>query len=182
MGKPVLSFSHVGIWVTDLEGMKDFYTDVLGFVMTDRGPIGDTELVFLSQSPSDHHQIVLAKGRPVDLGFTTVNQISFKLDSLPTLKAMHAELVRRSVKDLVQISHGNAWSCYFRDPEGNRIEVFVDTPWYTPQPCRAPLDLTQPVEAIERATEAFCRSRPRFQTEAEWRRALSNTLAEARAT
>lgn len=182
MGKPVLSFSHVGIWVTELEGMKDFYTDVLGFVMTDRGPIGDTELVFLSQSPSDHHQIVLAKGRPADLGFTTVNQISFKLDSLPTLKTMHAELVRRSVKDLVQISHGNAWSCYFRDPEGNRIEVFVDTPWYTPQPCREPLDLTQPVEEIERATEAFCRSRPRFQTEADWRRDLSNTLAGTRAT
>src|SRR5688572_31505041 len=94
--RPVLTFSHVGIWVTDLEGMKDFYTDVLGFVMTDRGPIGDTELVFLSQNPSDHHQIVLAKGRPADLGFTTVNQISFKMDSLASPKPMHADLVRRS--------------------------------------------------------------------------------------
>ncbi|HYE91030.1 MAG TPA: VOC family protein [Terriglobales bacterium] len=181
MSRPALSFSHVGIWVTDLELMRTFYMEVLGFVMTDRGPIGDTELVFLSQSPSDHHQIVLAKGRPADLGFTTVNQISFKLDSLATLKAMHADLVRHGVKDLVQLSHGNAWSCYFRDPEGNRIEVFVDTPWYTPQPVREPLDLTQPEDVIVRQTEAFCRSRPRFQTDAEWRRGLADTIAATRA-
>ena len=90
--RPELNFSHVGIWVTDLEAMREFYTDVLGFVMTDRGPIGDTELVFLSQSPGDHHQIVLAKGRPADLGFTTINQISFKLDSLETLQTMHKTL------------------------------------------------------------------------------------------
>ena len=47
--RPVLTFSHVGIWVTDLDAMRAFYTDVLGLVETDRGPIGDTELVFLSQ-------------------------------------------------------------------------------------------------------------------------------------
>lgn len=175
--RPVLTFSHVGIWVTDLEGMREFYTDVLGFVMTDRGPIGDTELVFLSQSPGDHHQIVLARGRPADLGFTTVNQISFKLDTLETLQAMHRTLVDKSVKDLVQISHGNAWSVYFRDPEGNRVECFVDTPWYTPQPVREPLDLTRPAETIIKETEAFCRSRPRFATVGEWRQGLKDKIA-----
>ena len=175
--RPVLTFSHVGIWVTDLEAMREFYTDALGFVMTDRGPIGETELVFLSQSPGDHHQIVLAKGRPADVGFTTVNQISFKLDSLETLKAMYRELVERSVKDLVQVSHGNAWSVYFRDPEGNRVECFVDTPWYTPQPVREPLDLTQPTETIVKETEAFCRRRPRFATVGDWRRGLAEKIA-----
>jgi catechol-2,3-dioxygenase len=176
--RPVLTFSHVGIWVTDLEGMREFYTDVLGFVMTDRGPIGDTELVFLSQSPGDHHQVVLAKGRPADLGFTTVNQISFKLDRLETLQAMHRTLVDKSVKDLVQVSHGNAWSVYFRDPEGNRIECFVDTPWYTPQPVREPLDLTRPAATIVQETEAFCRSRPRFAVVDEWRQGLKEKIAE----
>lgn len=175
--RPVLTFSHVGIWVTDIEVMRQFYMDVLGFVMTDRGPIGDTELVFLSQSPGDHHQLVLARGRPADLGFTTVNQISFKLDSLQTLQAMYRTLVDLQVKDLVQVSHGNAWSVYFRDPEGNRIECFVDTPWYTPQPVRAMLDLTQPVEKILKDTEAFCRSRPRFATVGDWRRRLGEKIA-----
>ena len=178
MGKrPVLTFSHVGIWVTDLETMRRFYADVLGFVETDRGPIGDTELVFLSQSTGDHHQLVLAKGRPHDAGFTTVNQISYKLDSLETLKAMYATIVHKPVKDLVQISHGNAWSIYFKDPEGNRVELFVDTPWYTPQPCREPLDLTKPVEQIMKETEAYCRSRPGFATHAAWQRELRDKIA-----
>ena len=181
MGKrPVLTFSHVGIWVTDLEAMREFYTDVLGFVQTDRGPIGDTELVFLSQSPGDHHQVVLAKGRPHDVGFTTVNQLSYKLDSLETLKAVYGEIVKKPVKDLVQVSHGNAWSIYFKDPEGNRIELFVDTPWYTPQPCREPLDLTKPVEQIVKETEAYCRSRPRFQSHPDWQRDLRDKIAASR--
>jgi len=180
MAKPVLSFSHVGIWVTDLETMKDFYTDVLGFVMTDRGPVGDTELVFLSQSPTDHHQVVLAKGRPADAGFTTINQLSYKVDSLETLQRVHAGLAQRSVKELVQISHGNAWSVYFKDPEGNRIEIFVDTPWYTPQPVREPLDLSQPADQIRKQTEEFCRSRARFQSDTAWRRDLADKIAASR--
>ena len=178
--RPVLTFSHVGIWVTDLEAMRDFYTDVLGFVETDRGPIGDTELVFLSQATSDHHQLVLAKGRPHDVGFTTVNQISYKLDSLATLKTVYGDIVRKPVKDLVQISHGNAWSIYFRDPEGNRVELFVDTPWYTPQPVRESLDLTKPAEQIRQETEAFCRNRPGFQPHAEWQRDLREKIAASR--
>ena len=178
--RPVLTFSHVGIWVTDLDAMRAFYTDVLGLVETDRGPIGDTELVFLSQSPSDHHQVVLARGRPRDVGFTTVNQLSYKLDSLETLKAVHENIKTKPVKELVQISHGNAWSIYFKDPEGNRIELFVDTPWYTPQPCRAPLDLTKPVEQIMKETEAYCRSRPRFASHAEWQRQLREKIAATR--
>ena len=181
MGKrPELTFSHVGIWVTDLEAMRRFYTDVLGFVQTDRGPIGDTELVFLSQATSDHHQLVLARGRPHDAGFTTVNQISYKLDSLETLQAVYADIVGKPVKDLVQISHGNAWSIYFRDPEGNRIELFVDTPWYTPQPVREPLDLSKPAAEIRRETEAYCRSRPRFASRADWQRGLGEQIAASR--
>jgi catechol 2,3-dioxygenase len=177
---PVLTFSHVGIWVTDLEAMRAFYTGVLGFVETDRGPIGDTELVFLSQATSDHHQLVLARGRPHDVGFTTVNQISYKLDSLETLQATYADIVGQPVKDLVQVTHGNAWSIYFRDPEGNRIELFVDTPWYTPQPVREPLDLTKPAAQIRQETEAFCRDRPGFQSHADWQRQLGAKIAASR--
>jgi catechol 2,3-dioxygenase len=106
-----------------------------------------------------------------------VNQISYKLDSLETLKAMHAAIATKPVKDLVQISHGNAWSIYFRDPEGNRIELFVDTPWYTPQPCREPLDLGKPVAQIVQETEAYCRSRPGFATHADWQRSLREKIA-----
>lgn len=36
---PSVSFSHLGIYVRDLERMVDFYSRFLGFVITDRGTL-----------------------------------------------------------------------------------------------------------------------------------------------
>ncbi len=55
------------------------------------------------------------------------------------------------------ICHGNAWSVYFQDPEGNRIEMFCDTPWYVPQPLGFKIDLDKPEDELFRETEAYCR-------------------------
>lgn len=179
MPKPELSFSHVGLFVTDLPRMEDFYTRVLGFTVTDRGRLGEQELVFLSRDPDEHHQIVLASGRPPAVPFNVLNQLSFRLPSLDHLRAVPAILAAEPVTDLRPVSHGNAWSVYFRDPEGNRVELFVDTPWHTPQPLREPLDLSQSPEEIMRRTEAECRRRPGFQPRAVWREGLVRRMGLA---
>ena len=72
------------------------------------------------------------------------------------------------VTDLVTATHGNAVSIYFRDPEGNRLEVFMDTPWYCEQPLREPIDLDQSDEAVMAAAEKLARSRPKFRSRTEW--------------
>jgi catechol-2,3-dioxygenase len=178
---PPVSFSHVGIYVTDLERMEDFYTRVLGLLVSDRGRLpGGPDLVFLSRNPDEHHQVVLASGRPAGVEFNVVNQISFKLPALADLKAMHARAREEGIKQFRIVTHGNAWSVYFADPEGNRVEVFVDTPWHTPQPVAELFDLEAPMETIERETEALCRSRPGFMSRAEWRRAQVARMAAAR--
>ena len=92
-----VSFSHFGIYVTDLARMTDFYTRVLGMLVSDRGQVpGGSDLVFLSRDPDEHHQIVLATGRPSGVPFNVVNQISFKLPALADLKAMHARARREA--------------------------------------------------------------------------------------
>ena len=70
--------------------------------------------------------------------------------------------------EISPVSHGNAISVYFRDPEGNRVEVFIDTPWYVSQPMRVPLDLDQPDESIWRIVETECRRLPGFKPRPEW--------------
>ena len=40
------------------------------------------------------------------------------------------------VTEVVPVTHGNSVSLYFRDPEGNRIECYLDSPWYCAQPQR----------------------------------------------
>jgi catechol 2,3-dioxygenase len=165
------ALSHFGIHVTDMARMEDFYTRALGLLVSDRGalPNGPT-LVFLSRDPDEHHQLVLVTGRPPGGGYNVVNQISFKLPTLADLKAAHARMREAGIKEFRIVTHGNAWSVYFADPEGNRVELFVDTPWHTPQPFAEPFDLEAPTERILAETEAICRKRPGFASRAEWRR------------
>ena len=174
-----IAFSHFGIYVTDIVRMEDFYARVVGLLVSDRGRLSPDgpDLVFLSHDPDEHHQMVLASGRPPGVDYNVVNQISFKLPTLTDLKAMHARARDEGIKQFRVVTHGNAWSIYFADPEGNRVEAFVDTPWHTPQPVVEPFDIEAPVATIERETEALCRSLPGFMTRADWRAAQVARMA-----
>ena len=176
-GIPALAFSHVGFYVHDLVMMEDFYHRVLGFTVTDRGELpGPVSLVFLSRDPQEHHQIVLADGRPQALGFNPINQLSFRLSGLSALRYFHTALQQEPVSDIAPVTHGNAISLYFRDPEGNRVELFFDTPWYCQQPCREPIDLSQPDDTILARTEQLARSLPGFKPRAVWQDELRTRL------
>lgn len=148
-GRPKLSFSHVGVFVTDLDKMVDFYTRVLGLVVSDRNEMKDgREIAFLTLDPREHHQVAFATGRPADLAYNMIQQLSFRAESLSSLRDMYVALKRELIVELGPISHGNAISAYFRDPEGNRLEVFIDTKWHVPQPCAEPLDLMKSDDEI----------------------------------
>ena len=183
MPRPGLAFSHVGLYVTDIARMEDFYTRVLAFTVTDRGelttPHGPVGLVFLSRDPDEHHQIVLATGRPVDTPFNVINQLSLKADGLGTLKTMYARLQAEGAREITPVTHGNALSVYARDPEGNRLELFVDLPWYVTQPLRLPVDLTLDDARIMADAEAHARSLPGFRSRAAWRAEMAQRMGVA---
>src|SRR6476661_8171970 len=103
-----LTLSHVGVFVTDLPRMVDFYTGFLGFAESDRGETSNGgEIVFLTRDSREHHQLVLATGRPEDLPYNIVNQLSFRVDSLDTLREMQRRLRDEQGTELGPISHGN---------------------------------------------------------------------------
>jgi catechol-2,3-dioxygenase len=177
---PSAVLSHLGINVTDIDRMERFYASVFGFVVSDRGVrFNGQKVIFLTKDADDHHQMVLLEGRPAGETFNVVNQISFGLRSLAELRAAVVALEASGVGGIVQVDHGNSWSIYFHDPEGNPIEVFVDSPFHTPQPCRGELDLSQPVDAILARTEALCRSRPGFALREEWQQTVGRRLQAA---
>lgn len=160
--KPQLS--HVGIYVTDNESMIRFYQDVLGLTVTDRGLSSSAKapITFMSSHPQQHHQFVLVQGRTRDAP-STINQLSFKVASLAELREVAGKATARGMK-LRQTSHGNAWSVYFPDPEGNQIEIYLDTPWHVAQPHGDPIDLSLSDDAIYQQTEKKVRADPTFQT------------------
>lgn len=79
------------------------------------------------------------------------------------------------------LNHGNAWSIYFNDPEGNLVEVYVDTPFYVPQPHGDPLELEKTDEQLLRETEEACRKDPGFMLVSEWERLMSQRLENDKA-
>lgn len=179
-----LKFSHMGLSVKDIDRMEAFYTGVLGFTVTDRGEVAGLKLVFLSRDPLDHHQIVLATGRPDSLPANTVNpmfgpsinQISFKLGGLGDLRELKVRLEEFGTDNLFPGNHGIAWSIYAHDPEGNNLEFFVDTDWYILQPFLIPLDLSKSDEEIVAETKALCEASEGFEPYGDWRKRIADRM------
>ena len=165
---PRLQLTHVGMFVRDIETMAAFYTDVLGLTVADKGDIpGDRKIVFLSNDPGEHHQFVMVSGRPDDDSLVAAQQISFLVDTLDEVRTMHDRVKAAGMEITQQTNHGNAWSVYFKDPDGNRVEVYTHTPWHIPQPHATPFDLSKSNAEIYAQTEAHCRKDPGFMPAAE---------------
>lgn len=168
---PNAQFKHLGIYVRDLDAMLSFYQRIMGMVITDRGTTDSGgQIVFLSRSPTEHHQIVLIEGRSDEMGSGLINQLSFRLDSLKDLQRFNEIIKSEGVRVDRTMNHGNAWSVYCFDPEGNRIELYAGSPWYISQPCAEPLDLEESEEIILEKTKALVDADPTFMPKEEWAR------------
>jgi catechol-2,3-dioxygenase len=176
---PSTTFAHIGLYVADLERMERFYTRLFGLIVTDRGDLARVRLVFLSGDAREHHQIVLVSGRPETAGFSVLNQLSLRVPDLAALRYFQGHAAACEAHDIQSVTHGNAVSLYLRDPEGNRIELYTDTPWYVTQPVRVPIDLTQPDDVLWQQLEALARTLPGFRPVEDWRKELAARLAGA---
>lgn len=178
-----LRWSHAVVYVRDLDNMLDFYTGVLGFQITDRGPLGSAdgpELVFMSQVDTDHHQLAFLGVRKDEEVSNSVHHFAFRVDSLDDVKGLHEKLIADGRgSDLNPLTHGNAWSIYFADPEGNGIEVFCDSPWHVSQPQVRPWDISAPNRDVVASTRAAFEKEDGFGPIAEFYAVRKVALAEA---
>lgn len=173
--------AHMGIFVRDRAKMVKFYEDVLGLMVTDQGETSagkGMHLTFMSADPNEHHQVVLVTGRPEETGFNPINQVSFLIGSLAELREVHRRALANGATAMRTVSHGNAWSIYFLDPEGNRLEAYLHTPFYVPQPHGEPLDLSKSDEEILNETEAACTKDPGFMPQEAFAAKVAARLAQ----
>jgi catechol 2,3-dioxygenase len=124
----VSGLSHVVLHVNDMDKMVAFYTEVLGLTVH-QGHRPTNPLVFLTANPeTDDHEIAFIRGRDGDAQI--VNHIAFRVESPEVVKAYYDQFVATGVPIDHTVSHsyvheGNTVSCYFLDPEGNRLEVYA---------------------------------------------------------
>ncbi len=175
---PRLTLGHTTLAARDLDRLAAFYRDVLGFHVTNRGPVpGGSEIVFLSQDPNEHHQIAMVGGLDApDPAFMMVDHLAFRTGTLDDLRVLRDKLAAAGVEGVLSICHGNAWSLYFNDCEGNGVECFVDTPFHVAQPFAQGFDLDQRDEEILEATRKLVESEPEFQPMAKWREEFARRI------
>jgi catechol 2,3-dioxygenase-like lactoylglutathione lyase family enzyme len=145
----IRGISHVVLYVNDLDKMVAFYRDVLGLVKY-REHAG--RMVFLTADPDiDDHQIALAKGREGDAKL--IGHIAWSVDTPADVKAFYEKFKAEGVPIDHCVSHayeemGNTVSCYFRDPEGNRLEIYALVAERDGARINRPLDLDRSVDEI----------------------------------
>lgn len=175
-----IQFKHIGIHVYDLDGMVDFYKAMFGLVVSDYSVEDALQIAFMTGSPEDHHQIVLIGGRAPDIQSKhLLNQMSYKADSLEEVLEVYRKAKTMNLDEIEPVTHGNSWSCYFRDPEGNRQEVYCDTPWYITQPHFTLLDFDKSADEIRAETEALVRADPSFRSREEWKAEIREKITAA---
>jgi catechol-2,3-dioxygenase len=168
--------------VQDVERMIAFYRATLGFEVADRGPLGGEEIVFLSQIANHHHhhQVAFITGRDAPERSNNTHHTAYRsAATLDDLKALLARLeAHPEVRTITPLTHGNAWSIYFEDPERNGVEVFIDTPWHVRQPQGKPLDLSKDNDEIMATTRAAFTNEPEFGDLASYYRRRAEHLAQ----
>lgn len=174
-----LSWSHAVLFVQDEPRMLDFYTRVLGFQVTDAGPItGGRKITFLSQEAAEHHQVAFIAGREEVGPSNSHAHLAFRVEDMPGLRALIGRLQGESL-ELRPTSHGNTWSVYFQDPEQNGIEIFCDTPWQVKQPAGETWDMTLDDEALLAWTREKFQDAERFGPQADYIARRERELAAA---
>ena len=113
-------------------------------------------------APPRPGRVAFITGRATPQPSNNVHHVAFRssgtLDDLRALKKVLDADAR--VTQIMPLTHGNAWSVYFRDPELNGVEVCIDTPWHVRQPQGEPLDLDRSNDEIVETTHAHFSKEP----------------------
>ncbi|HEY7495849.1 MAG TPA: VOC family protein [Candidatus Tectomicrobia bacterium] len=120
---------HVNIYVRNAERSRQWYADLLGLHTYDFIP---GRAAFLSADLDQSHEVALiqvgddAPGQ--EKGQVGLNHMAWMMESLDDLKEVYQRIKERNIPIEHVSDHGISVGIYFRDPDGNGIEVSYELP------------------------------------------------------
>lgn len=119
---------HVNFRVADQERSKKFYAEVLGFQVAEEDPVHGGVFMTLGE---DFHNLDVSDGRGREMsrarapGFV---HVAFLVDSPTALREAYVSLLDHGIPIDHATNHVNQRSIYFKDPDGNSLEVYYEIP------------------------------------------------------
>jgi catechol-2,3-dioxygenase len=118
-------FAHVVFQTPQLDTMRDWYCDVLEGHAVYQGH----GLCFVTFD-EEHHRVAFMQP-PVNLDRKTpttsgMHHTAYTFDHLDDLLERYSALKDKGIEPAVPIQHGVTTSLYYRDPDGNFVELQVD--------------------------------------------------------
>ncbi|WP_028936072.1 VOC family protein [Pseudonocardia spinosispora] len=118
-------FAHVVLQTSRLDEMRDWYCALLdGHVVFENGALSFVTF------DEEHHRIAFI-APPVQLEAKSplasgMHHVAYTFASLDDLLDRYANLKERGIEPHVPVQHGVTTSLYYRDPDGNFVELQVD--------------------------------------------------------
>ena len=120
---------HVNLYVRNAERSRQWYEDVLGLHTYHFRP---GRAAFMSADKDKSHEVALMEvGDDAPLQAKRqvgLNHLAFMMESLDDLKDAYYRLKEKGVKFDHISDHGLSLGIYFRDPDGNGLEVSYELP------------------------------------------------------
>lgn len=121
---PDLRLAHVVYRTPQLVAMRDWYRTVLGADVA-----YENDFICFLTFDEEHHRVAFLAApqlEPVDTRRAGTDHVAFTFSSLATLIANYERLQALGIEPYWEVNHGPTTSLYYRDPDGNQVELQVD--------------------------------------------------------
>lgn len=149
----VKKLGHLVYEVSDIERTRTFWTEVMGFKVSD---VNEKGMVFL-RTNSDHHAIGLKQGkaqrRPSPSDGLMIEHLAMEVEDLDALFEARAYLKGLGVPIVFEGRKGAGcgYSVYFNDPDGYQFEIYCDIDQIDESGRTRPPEQFRPAKSLEEA-------------------------------